>query len=149
MVDILNVVCVENALDVLQGNQQAIFGKFTPQHMVEHLLFTLEISVGKYKQELVSKEEQREALRAFLYSEKELRFGAKAPFLTDELPPLVYSNLEEAIMKLKETLTHFFDYYEHSTDQHTHPVFGLLNREEWIMFHNKHFTHHFKQFGLV
>jgi len=29
------------------------------------------------------------------------------------------------------------------------PRLGKLNYKEWIIFHNKHFTHHFKQFELI
>jgi len=28
------------------------------------------------------------------------------------------------------------------------PTFGELNKAEWEIFHEKHFTHHFKQFGI-
>ena len=28
-------------------------------------------------------------------------------------------------------------------------TFGELNKEEWIVFHKKHFTHHLSQFGLM
>ena len=29
------------------------------------------------------------------------------------------------------------------------PTMGELDRHEWVKFHNKHFTHHFKQFDLI
>jgi oxepin-CoA hydrolase/3-oxo-5,6-dehydrosuberyl-CoA semialdehyde dehydrogenase len=28
-------------------------------------------------------------------------------------------------------------------------TFGELNKEEWDVFHQKHFTHHLSQFGLL
>ncbi|TXH28993.1 MAG: DUF1569 domain-containing protein, partial [Cyclobacteriaceae bacterium] len=31
----------------------------------------------------------------------------------------------------------------------THPVFGALNFDEWILLHYKHVTHHSRQFGLI
>ena len=29
------------------------------------------------------------------------------------------------------------------------PTMGELNKQEWTIFHNKHFEHHFKQFNLT
>ena len=150
MLQITNRIAIINILASLDKDKQPSFGLFTPQHMVEHLIFTLEISLGKHQQPLVSKPEQLEPLRAFLYSEKELSFGAKAPFLTDELPPLLCSTMDQAKGELSDALNSFFRYYEeYPSQQHMNPVFGILSKEEWIMFHNKHFTHHFNQFGLV
>ena len=31
----------------------------------------------------------------------------------------------------------------------SHPVFGDLDFEEWVLLHYKHVTHHLKQFGAM
>jgi hypothetical protein len=38
---------------------------------------------------------------------------------------------------------------EHPGQTTTHPVFGPLNFNEWILLHHKHMTHHARQFGLM
>jgi hypothetical protein len=66
------------------------------------------------------------------------------------LPVLVYKSLEEAIQELVACLDKFHAYYvTNKNNKHMNPVFGLLNYEEWLMFHTKHFSHHFKQFELL
>lgn len=150
MIDLKNIDSIEKKLADLKENQQPVFGKFTPQHMVEHLAYTVELSYGKVNLSFASKEENLPALRAFLYSDKEIRAGAKAPFLGDDLPDLVCSSLEDAKQKLSVSLTLFHEYYAvNKSSQHMHPVFGMLNYEEWLMFHSKHFALHFKQFELI
>lgn len=150
MLDIRNKNCIASFLEDLKQEQVPQFGKFTPQHMLEHLLFTLEVSIGKKEISLASKDEHLMALRNFLYSDKEIREGAKAPYLGDELPDLNYRNFTTAKEKLLEAIDNFNDYYlKHPTEKNMNPVFGVLDKDEWIRFHNKHFVHHFRQFGLV
>ena len=40
-------------------------------------------------------------------------------------------------------------YIKNAIVDKTHPIFGLLNIEEWTQFFTKHTWHHFNQFGLV
>ncbi|MFY8020551.1 MAG: DUF1569 domain-containing protein, partial [Bacteroidia bacterium] len=43
----------------------------------------------------------------------------------------------------------FVDFWEkHPESIFNHPVFGPLNKQEWMKFQSKHFTHHFTQFGI-
>ena len=63
---------------------------------------------------------------------------------------LRFKNLDQAKEKLIETLKEYLIYYrENPLVEHYHPRFGMLNKEMMELFHRKHFTHHFEQFGLV
>ena len=86
-----------------------------------------------------------------MYTDKEIRFGAKYPLLKEgEEIFLKHKNLEQAKEKLQETLKEFLIYYrENPLAEHFHPRFGQLNKEMMELFQRKHFTHHFKQFGLI
>ena len=69
---------------------------------------------------------------------------------SDELPELEFNSLETAKKKFSEELDEFYVYYEKNPDSiSTNAIFGDLNKMEWEQFHQKHFTHHFNQFGLM
>jgi oxepin-CoA hydrolase/3-oxo-5,6-dehydrosuberyl-CoA semialdehyde dehydrogenase len=63
---------------------------------------------------------------------------------------LVYSDLERAKKKFFEEINNFEEYFKENPEiKPINATFGPLNYEEWVAFHNKHFTHHFTQFGLI
>lgn len=70
--------------------------------------------------------------------------GIKAPFevggaLGGDL------SLESSVQRLEQELEAFFLYFDHDPGAlPEHPVLGPMDREEWILFHNKHFAHHFE-----
>ena len=142
---------VFNKLQNLKSNTSPLFGKMTAQHMIEHLILAISFSNGKSPQVLMVDERVAKTIRHYtINTDKEMSIGFKAPMLTDNLVPLSYSNLNEAIEYLKNELNDFDLYFKNNPDSKPiSPVIGDLNHQEWIIFHNKHFTHHFKQFGLI
>jgi hypothetical protein len=151
-IDVTETARILDILSNLHADNQAFFGMMTPQHMVEHLILTLQISTEKITKELMFPPEIAQKIRyAVIVSENELPVGFKAPFmLKEELMPLEQANLQSAIEKLGMELTYFIDFFDQHPDKKTiNPSMGELNFEEWLIFHRKHFTHHFKQFGLV
>ena len=124
-----------------------------PQQMVEHLEEVLKNGFGVLKSEDFPEipAEQLEKLQDWLYTDKEIRFGAKYPLLKEgEEMILKHKNLDQAKEKLQETLKEFLIYYrENPLAEHFHPRFGNLNKEMMELFQRKHFTHHFGQFGLI
>jgi len=91
------------------------------------------------------------AKQAFIYSDVEMSQGVKSPLLPAEGPiPFEFSSLEEAKRNLNKELDDFESYHAAHPDAFfVQPRLGKLNYKEWSIFHSKHFTHHFKQFGLV
>lgn len=136
-------------LDQLNSESKAKFGILTPQHMVEHLTITLKLSAGRIPiPEFEPNEKQLARKQALLFSDIPFPQGIKAPGLPDTLLELRYPDLETA----KAALIAGWDTYqllfkENPTLQTLHPGFGLLNYEEWELFHAKHIDHHLGQFG--
>ncbi|MFI5156234.1 MAG: hypothetical protein ACHQEM_08610 [Chitinophagales bacterium] len=58
--------------------------------------------------------------------------------------------MDAAITQLKIELKNFDQFFkDHPLAKPVNPTMGPLDHKEWIIFHNKHFTHHFKQFNLL
>lgn len=136
----------------LTPETQAVFGIMTPQHMVEHLILLTKLSNGNLQGKLMRSEETAAKWKqGLIYSDMEFPKGIRVPHLPENtLAELRYENLERAINKLESEVINFEEFYKNDPEKSAlHPALGLLNGNEWIVFHNKHFTHHFSQFGLV
>jgi len=138
-------------LEKLSKDSKAIWGKMSAQHMLEHLVWLLKISSNKVQFEIVTPFENIPKLKQlFLLSDLEFRRNFIAPYIGEKLLPLQFNSLEAAKTELQSEIDFFNEYYLNSHDKLcAHPIFGLLTKYEWIRFHSKHFTHHFKQFGLI
>lgn len=149
--NIKNTVDIFEKLSVLDADTQPIFGKMTAVQMVGHLAFVVRISNKKGQQELLVPEEEAQRSKKFVVNtEKELPEGILFPGMDNRLPCIGSPDLITAIKVLRQELEDFHNYFAGNDEGVTiHPVLGELNYEEWIRFHNKHFTHHFKQFKLV
>jgi oxepin-CoA hydrolase/3-oxo-5,6-dehydrosuberyl-CoA semialdehyde dehydrogenase len=136
----------------LSPNETAAWGKMNVQQMVEHLVVFFNVSTEKIIFPLVTPQEHLPKYKEFLYSDKQFRENTKAPaaVLGDEPLPTNYPTLEIANHKLKAAVAYFFTYFENSPEKQTlHPVFGMLNFDEWVLLHHKHVTHHLRQFNLM
>lgn len=134
------------------GNIIPRWGKMNFQQMVEHVTAFFKVSSARLVLPLVSPEEHLPKLKAFLQSDKEFRENTKAPeqIISEEPLPLRNATLELAFEKLHGSIEEFFNFFaDDPIKTTTHPVFGALNFDEWILLHYKHVRHHSKQFGLV
>jgi hypothetical protein len=76
--------------------------------------------------------------------------GFRAPMLPEIPQALSFDSLTTAIDQLRAELNDFDLFFgDHPLAKTVNPVMGPLDHKEWIIFHNKHFTHHFKQFNLL
>lgn len=152
MIDILDRTNLFDILSQLQASEKPRFGTMTAQHMVEHLVFTVRFSNGKEPQRHYYPPEKEQKFKAYILdTDNDFMIGFRSPVLPAEgLPELQYSNLNDAVARLETELTDFDSYFlQHPADQPVNPAIGELNYKEWVRFHNRHFTHHFKQFGLM
>jgi oxepin-CoA hydrolase/3-oxo-5,6-dehydrosuberyl-CoA semialdehyde dehydrogenase len=151
MIDINNREKVSEKLNLLQTDSLPFFGKMTAQHMVEHLTFAIMFSNGKLPQKLYFPIDKAEIIKkTIIYSDKEMPIGFKAPMLNDDLLELKFPDLKFAISILLSELNRFDKYFKENKDATPiNPTMGELNNQEWTIFHNKHFEHHFKQFNLT
>lgn len=151
-VDITNRQELNSLLNNLAENAQPKWGQMKAQNMVEHLATVLQYTNGK--KEGVQRTTEEEGLKAkqfLIYSDAEMPMGLKTPLLPSEGPiAFVFSSFEEAKKNLNKELDDFETYHANNPDAvFIQPRLGRLDHKEWIIFHNKHFTHHFKQFGLL
>ncbi|WP_291100054.1 MULTISPECIES: hypothetical protein [unclassified Empedobacter] len=137
-------------LKSLKVDQQPEWGIMTPQHMVEHLIVTTKISNGGLTVPCRIPAEQIPQYKSFLLeSDHEMQKGIKANGM-EGLLDLRYHSLEAAIEKLEQEIDKFNSYFTENPDAKiVNPVLNDIGYEDWKTFHKKHFTHHFKQFGLM
>jgi oxepin-CoA hydrolase/3-oxo-5,6-dehydrosuberyl-CoA semialdehyde dehydrogenase len=137
-------------INQLDENATPVWGRMTPQHMVEHLTNTLRLATGEIEIPVYTPENQLASMRNFLMSNRAIPRGVVSPAVGGSLPKLKNSSFEEARKEFWEKYDAFEKYYEDNPDNtHANPAFGDLNKEEWKQFMKKHFTHHFEQFGLI
>jgi oxepin-CoA hydrolase/3-oxo-5,6-dehydrosuberyl-CoA semialdehyde dehydrogenase len=137
-------------LDTLKSDDNPLWGKMTAQHMVEHLILAVKMSNGKFKLECFNPPEKIPTLKRLLMSNRPLPKLFENPALSKRLQSLEYKSLDEAIEKLREEIDNYYSFFKNNPDVKTINVtFGELNKEEWDVFHKKHFEHHLSQFDLT
>ncbi len=144
----------DNLLSLLSNLKEdtiPVWGKMTSQHMIEHLILAVQSSNGKLIiDKCINPPDKYPLMVRILLSSKPLPKNFTNPVFGEGLQPLVYPNLETSIMRLNNEINDFIIYFEeHPEAKPLNATFGPLNFEEWKTFHNKHFTHHFTQFGLL
>lgn len=134
----------------LEAEVKPAWGKMTPQHMVEHLIVIFKISIGRIKIPVASKEEDLPRLKAYLMKDSPMRRSVPSPTGKNELQPLRSVSLDTAKEKLINEIAAFLTFVKTQPDfVAAHPYGGPMTAEEWLLFHRKHFKHHFIQFGLI
>lgn len=126
------------------------WGKMSAHQMIEHLLWTIKISIGTIDVPCSTPESVLPRIKTFLHNNKEMSHDFKNPLIGENLPALQYATFAEAKTALLEEINRFLDYYQsHPEAIHIHPVFGPLGKDEWQRIHFKHFFHHFLQFCMM
>ena len=137
-------------LSSLNPNQKPVWGKMTPQHLVEHLILAVKMGNGKLNLECINRAEKLPTLKKFLMSDRPMPKGYINPAIGSDNLPLNYSSLEQAIINLRSEVESFHHFFRDNPNATTVNVtFGELNKTEWDQFHKKHFIHHLEQFGLL
>lgn len=140
---------ITKALDQLTIDSKPLWGKMSAQHMVEHLVLTFRISNGSMEVEIVTDDRMLPIQKRFLLSSKPLPKLFINPVIGENLVPLEFDNIESAKKELIDAIDKYEEHFiTDSGSTPAHPVFGLLNKTEWDVFHKKHFEHHFAQFGI-
>lgn len=136
-------------IENLHSDTKQLWGKMSAQHMVEHLILAVKMSNGKLTTGCFNPPDKLPTLKRFLMSSRPLPKEFINPFIGAGLLPLEYANLEAARSTLKKEVEDYYNYFEENPDAiFVNPTFGILNKEEWDVFHEKHFTHHLEQFGI-
>lgn len=135
----------------LKDDSKPKWGKMSLQHAIEHLSDSLLISNGKNPLKMPEIPTQTfDHLRKFLLGKNQFPQGFISPLIGDDLPDLRNENLENAKNELVKEIENYMIFWsENPNAKFYNPTFGILNFKEWELFHNKHFRHHFNQFGLI
>lgn len=137
-------------LNKLNVDQKPLWGKMTPQHMVEHLYKTIQASIKEISLEVLTEERKIPVLKKLFLGSRPLPKEFMNPAIGPELLPLDFASLNSAIDELKKVIERYDTFFNANPGIKTaHPVFGYLTKEEWDTFHEKHFMHHMSQFGLI
>ena len=139
-----------NALNKLSENTTPSWGTMSAQRMVEHLNESIYISMNPdHGVALQIPTDKIEAMQTFLASDKPIMQNFKAIF-APENAPLKHTEIELAIDEFIDAWLEFEDYAQSNPERNVlHPYYGELTTEQWIRMHQKHFTHHFTQFGIL
>jgi len=138
---------LRDRLEMLRVEKKPLWGKMNPRQMVEHLVNEVTWTNGKKVLACAkSPEEAEEGKQIMIYSDIIMPKNYYAGDLPDYF---VYPNLERAIDQLFLELEDFDHYFIFTGATATHPLFGPLTYEEWLIWQGKHFSHHLKQFDLL
>jgi len=145
--DITDHTQLRELLKPLRAEAKPLWGKMSAQQMIEHLIEQLRYTNGVLEPILDVAPDV--ALRRKLITKQRDADIPKNVYLGELPDTLEYPDLETAIDQLILELKRFDRHFETPGREAIHGGFGPMNHEEWIWWHNKHFTHHFKQFGLM
>jgi len=117
--------------------------------MVEHLIWVTKATAGRIG------EPEEVPTKSHLYFKKFIANGAifqyqpKEDVTKNDLKPLKYASLEEAIANVDPAIDRFYAYFEDADVLSYNPMMGELSKEELEIFHAQHFRWHLYQFGLI
>jgi hypothetical protein len=138
--------CIAN----LAENTPPLWGKMTPQHMIEHLVWAFECSTGILEVPCRNPANLLERAKRFLYDNRQTPHEFRNPLLGENPPPFRFPSFADARIALNKEVAHFIDHFRAQPNAiHVHPVFGPLGAEEWQRSQFKHCYHHLLQFGLI
>lgn len=148
----INRKTIETYLSKLNEGTKPVWGTMSPQHMVEHLEYSLRIASGEIQDfEISTPEKILEKVHDSLYNHRAMPRNFGAPkVLEKEVKVLRFESLNNAKQLLLEAYDEFELYFKEKNGTTTkNVVFGILNKFEWDLFNTKHFNHHFEQFELL
>lgn len=140
---------VPSLLNTLHVDTKPTFGLMTPQHMVEHLTWIIKSSVKNFGEPPAEPTKGQLGFKRFI--EKGAVFQHRPSDKTvDDLPPLKYASLEEALAQIPIAVARFYNFFDgHPEKKLFNPMMGQLGFEEIELFHFQHCRYHLWQFGLL
>jgi uncharacterized protein YhfF len=146
-IDINNRELLKDLLSSLQPDTKPLWGAMKPQQMVEHLIDQVQYTNGKKNGTCdVPANEAEKSKNKGIYTDSRIPKNVVLGTLPDHYE---YDNLQAAIDQLMTELLVFDEYFNSTNAVAIHGGFGPMNYYEWQIWHNKHFTHHLMQFGLL
>ncbi len=136
-------------LQNLSPDQEPQFGLMTPQHMVEHLTWTLKNCVKRTGEPEDPPTKGQLGFKKFIAKGSVLEHRPNDKTKAD-LPDLKYKNLEEAIEQIEVAVHRFYNHYDANPDFKCYNrFFGELGFKDLELFSYMHYRYHLWQFGLI
>ena len=148
-IDITDRKKLNSLLNTLQPETPALWGRMNAQNMIEHLIEAVEYTNGKRIAILQVPIDKAYKQKRNLVNSNFVIPNGVTGYLPDATKTKRFKDLETAIRELNSELDSFEDFFKTEDVTAVHFEFGPMNYKEWITWHGKHFTHHFKQFGLL
>ncbi|PAW93741.1 hypothetical protein CKK33_09645 [Mucilaginibacter sp. MD40] len=147
-VDITDSDHIKEKLIYLNADTLPLWGNMAAQQMIEHLIEQVQYTNGvKVPVDTGLPADYAERKQRWVYTDELIPRNLVLGQLPDKL---TYTGLETARQQLLAELETFHAYYRANPGiMVLHGGFGMMDYHEWVLWHNKHFTHHFKQFGLT
>ena len=138
---------INQHLNNLQEGTHPLWGEMSAKEMVVHMEDTLKISNDKNHSKIITPEDKLPLFVGFLHSEKEMPRSYKVDYFDSH--SLEGIELADLIENHNKELKRFFAFNSDPNYKAIHPIYGELDFDLWCRLHQKHYTHHFKQFGLI
>ena len=133
----------------LKADTQPQFGLMTAQHMVEHLCYVTKITAKNNGPAPDTPTEGQLGFKKFIQNGAHFEFRPSDK-TKDDLPPLKYQSLEEAVAQIPLAIDRFYAYFnEEGQTKSYNPFMGELSFSELELLHYQHFLHHLNQFELL
>jgi oxepin-CoA hydrolase/3-oxo-5,6-dehydrosuberyl-CoA semialdehyde dehydrogenase len=146
-IDVTDREKLQALLSSLDIEAKPLWGKMDARLMVEHLVDQVEYSKGKKTTTCDRPAEEAEKDRQlWLHTDIQIPHNLVLKAPTEDY---VYDSMETAIKQLMIELNDFDQYLKEPGTTAIHGGFGPMNHHEWVLWHNKHFTHHLRQFDLL
>ncbi|MFK7843704.1 MAG: DUF1569 domain-containing protein [Rhodothermales bacterium] len=137
-------------LNRLDEDTPALWGRMSAQHMLEHLIWTFNVSIGRAAGRCDFTKARQRIMKQFIYTNMATPHQFENPLLPAHPLPMEFADINAAKLALSKAVTAFSSYYLANPEaEHIHPLFGRLGREDWERVHYKHCFHHLSQFGLI
>lgn len=138
---------VPEMLENLAADTNPKWGMMTAQHMLEHLAKLTKSSIKSYGPPPAEPTDGQLKFKAFINNGIPFK---KNDSKKGKLDDLYYGTIEEAKAAVIEAVNRFYNAFEQNPDlQPFNPIMGALSFEELQNFHDRHYRHHFEQFGLL
>lgn len=139
------------ALPKLNDSTKPLWGGMTPQQMIEHLNNVVVTgTIVTEKEPVPPTKGQTDARNFIIHSDEPLPRGLQNPTFQFGMPPNTNRTLDEAKAQLAKSIEMFFRVRSNKPTAIAFNAFlGDLNFDEQLVFHGKHFRHHFTQFNLL
>lgn len=125
------------------------WGSMSLQEMVEHLIFIIELTEKTSQAPADYNHEKKQKSRDYILSDEAMPQNFQARFVPEK-PNLKFKNLRESVEILQTKVRAHGELIKGNNQRgYYHPIFGMLDANLQYRLHNKHFTHHLTQFGII